>query len=390
MTEQIIQRYFGPVRARYRASPLPAFLSWWGGELASLIPDRLRKRMMPPKPEVWIVPAASGGGDLRIWRPGTPPERMDVFGAGEDPELLRGRWKEILDQFDDGAPEVRMCLNEDHVLSVPVTLPTAVEGNLDQSLGYQLDQLTPFRADQVLYSHRILNRDTERGRLEVEMRLVPKTVWEPIRERLAVIGIAPNVLDAVESQDDPPQPAGFNLLPEGRRPHYVHARARLNWSLAGALVLLLALVMVQSLYLRGRSVDALEAEADQLRAEAREVMDLQQQLEDALLAANFLAERRRRQPVNLEVLAELTRILPDDIWLQQYRLQGSELYFQGLAEGSQRLIELVNESDLIADAEFRGSVTVDRATGMERFQADAVVRVPETTDGGRDAAAPES
>ena len=40
------------VRQRYQATPIPAFLSWWGGELGSLVPDHIRQRLMPPKPQL--------------------------------------------------------------------------------------------------------------------------------------------------------------------------------------------------------------------------------------------------------------------------------------------------------------------------------------------------
>lgn len=397
MFESSTNQYLADLKARYRASPLPGFLAWWGSELAELVPETIRRRLMPPKPEVWIVPAPSGGGDLKIMRPGPrdqdPPEVIDVFGAGEDLELLRGRWLEVLHEFDDGAPEIRLCLGEEYLLEVPVTLPAAVEGDLGQALGYQLDQLTPFRADQALFGYRVVRRDTDKGRLDVQLKVIPNTAFEPVQARLNDLGIVAHAVDAIDSGAEQPVAEGFNLLPEDRRPTYVHARARLNWMLAGALVLAVGLVMVQSLYLRANTVEELELAASELRDEARAVMDLQQQLEDSMVAANFLAERRRQQPVNVAVLAELTEILPDDIWLNQFRLQGGELFVQGLADGSQRLISLLNESGLIRDAEFRGSIATDRASGQERFQATAEVATPaasDQTDGADDADSPES
>ena len=116
------------VRQRYRATPIPEFLSWWGRELGTLVPESLSRRLMPPKPQLWIVPADSGGGDYRIWRADGEPQVLDVFGAGEDAQLLRGRWRDILAEFRDGQPEVRLCLHEDQVLALPVEMPAAVEG----------------------------------------------------------------------------------------------------------------------------------------------------------------------------------------------------------------------------------------------------------------------
>jgi len=360
------------VRQKYRATPIPEFLSWWGRELGTLVPDSLSRRLMPPKPQLWIVPAESGGGDYRIWRADGEPKVLDVFGAGEDLQLLRGRWRDILAEFGDGQPEVRLCLHEDQVLALPVEMPAAVEGNLDQALRYQLDQLSPFRADQVVLDHRIERHDQERGRIAVTLRIVPNEDLEPLMDRARAFGAVIHAVDTLAAED-PPRPEGFNLLPESRRPRYVHARARFNLLLGAGLVVVLALVMAQTVILRERTVSGLRTEADVLRVEARRVMQLQQAFEETLLAANFLAEKRASQPAVIELLDELTRILPDDIWLQQFQLQGSDLRIQGQADGSQRVIGLLDESELFESPEITGAISIDPRSGQERFRSQVSV-----------------
>ena len=360
------------VRQKYRATPIPEFLSWWGRELGTLVPESLSRRLMPPKPQLWIVPAESGGGDYRIWRADGEPKVLDVFGAGEDAQLLRGRWRDILAEFGDGQPEVRLCLHEDQVLALPVEMPAAVEGNLDQALRYQLDQLSPFRADQVVLDHRIERHDQERGRIAVTLRIVPNEDLEPLMDRARAFGAVIHAVDTLAAED-PPRPEGFNLLPESRRPRYVHARARFNLLLGAGLVVVLALVMAQTVILRERTVSGLRTEADVLRVEARRVMQLQQAFEETLLAANFLAEKRASQPAVIELLDELTRILPDDIWLQQFQLQGSDLRIQGQADGSQRVIGLLDESELFESPEITGAISIDPRSGQERFRSQVSV-----------------
>jgi len=285
--------------------------------------------------------------------------------------------------FDDGPPEIRLCLPESDVLRCPVELPLAVESNLDESLRYQLDQLTPFSADQVYFDYTIVERDAEYGRLKLELRLALRSRVDELIERLHAIGIRPHAIDCLARDAAAPACEGFNMLPLAERPRYVYRRARINWLLAGALVLVLAVVMFESLYMHQRTVDRLETEVEALRGEADQVMALQRELQDALAAANFLAERRRQQPVSVQVLDELTRILPNDIWLMQLQMRGNELQLQGLADQSQRLIELINESELLADAEFRGPVNIDKRSGRERFNARARI----TSGGGEHAAA---
>jgi len=381
---QLTQNIREQVRQRYQATPIPAFLSWWGGELGSLVPDHIRQRLMPPKPQLWIVPAATGGGDFRVWRADGKPRVLDVFGAGEDAKLLQSRWRDILAEFRDGSPEVRLCLHEDQVLALPVELPAAVESNLDQALRFQLDQISPFRAEHVVFDHRVENHDQAHGRIEVTLRIVPNEVLEPLLTRARAFGAVVHAVDTLAG-DDPPRPEGFNLLPESRRPRYVHARARLNMLLGVGLAVVLGLVMAQSVVLRERTVAGLQTQADELRGEARRVMQLRQDFEETLQAANFLAQKRARQPAAIELLDEITEILPNDIWLQQFQLQGRNLRIQGQADGSQRVIGLLNESALFDSPEITGAISIDPRTGQERFRSQVrVVTQAEQAPGSPD------
>jgi general secretion pathway protein L len=102
MILNVVNEYWGGLAARYRASPLPGFLSWWRGELAGLIPASLSSRMVSPRPALWLV-AEPGDAGFVVWRGGDEPERSDIFGAEEDAQILRDRWLQLLNSFDDGA-----------------------------------------------------------------------------------------------------------------------------------------------------------------------------------------------------------------------------------------------------------------------------------------------
>jgi len=85
----------------------------------------------------------------------------------------------------------------------------------------------------------------------------------------------------------------------------------------------------------------------------------------------------------IELMDELTRILPNDIWLQQFQLQGSDLRIQGQADGSQRVIGLLNESSLFTSPEITGAISIDPRSGQERFRSQVRVvtePIPETDD----------
>src|SRR5690625_5237725 len=217
MSRNAINDYWNSLTARYQAGPLPDFFAWWKGELSALIPSSLRQRMIPPKPVVWLRPDAELQR-LEIWPDARADEPRDYYGADEDAGILRNRWHELINDFPDGQPEIRLCLPAHDVLYLPVELPLAVESNLGESLQYQLDQLTPFRPDQVYYDYSIAERNAEHGRLKVDLRMALRPRVDQLLERLASIGIRPHAVDCAISEDQPAGTGKLNLLPAAQRP----------------------------------------------------------------------------------------------------------------------------------------------------------------------------
>lgn len=374
MIQQTINDWKQQAKVRYQASPLPAFFAWWGAELSPIVPGDFKKRLMPPAPSLWLVP--SQNGDLVVWADQSGLSQVDTFQTSEDAKLLADRWKALVDGFDQGVPRVVLCLPSDAVLDRLIELPLALEANLKQSIQYQLDQLTPFDPNGVYFDHQIKKRDSKNGRLSVDLRVLPIQSVVDWLDRLEAIGIGVHIIDCLSTtaaEAGPPARAGFNLLPEAKRPPYRYQRAQLNLRLAGVAFLVLVGLMGSSLYLRERSVTRLGLQVDALRAEAQAVMSLQSELGNALDAANFLAQKRMEAPVMVHLLDEVTRLLPEHMWLQQMQVRGDELTMMGYAEGSQQLIELINDAPLLKDAAFRGRVTVDPDTSQERFTVQAVI-----------------
>ena len=163
------------------------------------------------------------------------------------------------------------------------------------------------------------------------------------------------------------------VLPEERRHRVVNRKARLNWALGGVTVALIALVMALSLALRGHQVAELEEAIAAVRGEAMQVDRIRNQIENASEAAGFLALRRAESPLAVEILADITRILPDDTYLDRLVIGRGSVQLQGKSGNAQQLIELVNESPFLAAAAFRGSTRLDARTGLEIFEINAEI-----------------
>jgi general secretion pathway protein L len=166
---------------------------------------------------------------------------------------------------------------------------------------------------------------------------------------------------------------GLNLLPAGQRVREVNRKMRMNFVLAGVAVVLLAVVMSQSLYLRSHQVAELETAIAEVQGEARLVQRIKEQIRDTSEAAGFLTVRRDTSPLAIELLADITRLLPEDTYLDRLVINQASVQMQGKSQNAQRLIELVNQSELLDDASFRGSTRLDARTGLEIFEINAKI-----------------
>jgi len=87
----------------------------------------------------------------------------------------------------------------------------------------------------------------------------------------------------------------------------------------------------------------------------------------------------------VDVLADITRTLPDDTYLDRLVVGENSVQMQGKSQNAQQLIEKVNASPLMDAAGFRGSTRLDARTNLEIFEINAnivpVIVSEETTEG---------
>jgi general secretion pathway protein L len=352
-------------RFRFEQSQAGQFLRWWGEELLDCLPKAWRARLFRPRRGV-MFRLADGDLQVNVLDGGTMHE-LALIPVEEDPRLHQQKLLELLEERELMEVPRELLVSDREILRKEVTMPLAAESGLAQALAFEMDRQTPFRADDVYFAYTILDRDREAGQLQAALFVLPRRQLESKLESLAKLGIKPTGVDI----DTESGPAGVNLLPHEMRHRIADWRVRFNWGLAGVFLLLLAVVMAQSLWLRQQQIAKVEDAITDVRSEALRVQQVQKQIEDAREAAGFLAARRADSLPSIEILAEATRILPDDTYLDRLTIGDGTLQMQGKSANAQRLIELVNQSERFTDAAFRGPTRLDSRTQREIFDLTA-------------------
>jgi general secretion pathway protein L len=85
------------------------------------------------------------------------------------------------------------------------------------------------------------------------------------------------------------------------------------------------------------------------------------------VADSSLEDLKRRNAFTLALLDQVTRLLPDDAWLNQLSLNGERLDLGGFSPNSSKLVTTFEESPQFTETVFRAPVTQDPRLGLERF-----------------------
>lgn len=332
----------GPIQRAYQQVVAGRFMRWWVGELQSLVPSWLRTGQA----------ALDGVGRFALGElEAASGNLVSGHGAGAVLEVP--------------APKV---------LRRSVRLPIATEENLRQVLEFQMEQYTPFSAAQLYFSHAVLTRDFDKGLLEVELVAVQRTVVDGAIHKLQDAGYTPL---AVQATDGDGGVLPYNLLPvlAGGRPS-MWRNGPLPWLLALVLILAIA-ALALPLFIQREAAIQLIPLVDRSKKAAESVDSVRRELDAKIAQHNYLLEKRMATPTTIQALEELTRVLPDDTWVQTLDWKGKEIVIQGETASSVKLVGLFEQSSMFKDASFRSPLTKGQTPGVERFSLALQLRPPQ-------------
>jgi len=359
-----VKSAFHPFRVRY-ATPLldrlRGFWAWWSGEIIAILPTSVRDAIAQRRQKLFIE---ADDSQLR-------------FGIGAE-----GGTRELftlpLDAADEadarvprGTQQTILLMPVGKVLVRMLTLPLAAEENLREVLAFEMDQHTPFNEDQVYYDSIVRHRSLERREITVDLVYSPRRDVDAMLDAVGRHGID---VDVVTSRSrDGTNLRSINLLPQERRRSRRLIQHRLNMALAGVFLLLLAIAVTVPIVQKDRAILEVESLVEAAAAEAREGNKIRRDLEKLAAASRFLYEKKQREVMAVEVVDEVSRILPDHTWLVRMDLSANQLQLQGQSEASSSLIAIIEASPLFENAAFASPVVQVSGTESDRFMLSANV-----------------
>ena len=183
-----------------------------------------------------------------------------------------------------------------------------------------------------------------------ELRIDPPVEPRPLDEVMRAAPALPYA--AALASACPRHSLALNLLPAGQR----QASSRALWiptAAFGAVVLMLAGALAAFPgYENRKYVRSLQGEIAKVQPLAKRAAVLDRDAEIARRRATQLDDFRRRAKSDMDVLEEMTRILPPPTWLNMFEINRNQVYIGGDTDQAAPLLKTIDASPLFESSEF--------------------------------------
>ena len=356
----------------YATQKLRRFWNWWCGELVASIPLKLRPaaRFLDDSTFIQIEGKRIHAKRYREGRLQSLDE-LDLAPLPPAEQALALRaW---LSRTAAAIDRLALVLGPGNALSRRMELPRAAEENLRQAIAFELNRYTPYKASDVYFDYRVLQRALGERGLALQFAVAPKARVDPSLGLLAQAGVRPVAVVLGDDLNAGHMP--LNLLPPERRVKSASRISASNTLLAALALILFAGALALPIWQKRQAIAALNPLVERARREAEGADRLKTELDTLVQTYDFLLQRKHTYPAATAVLDELTRVLPDGTWLQQLNLRshpkGWEIQIQGETTISSRLASVIEDSPLFRDAGFKSPLVKGQAPASERFHLGA-------------------
>jgi general secretion pathway protein L len=347
---------------------LHSFVAWWLSELKAMIPVGVRS---------WFV------GDTTLVDVKVDAATIQVLNADSRAAVVAPinlsdakSSTALLELRASGRDRVRLMLTSDQLLIKKLQLPMAIEENLREAIGFELDRYTPFKAEQAYYDARVLRRDANKESIEVQLGVAPRAVVDPLLATLRRLDLFVGAIGAakgVASSDD------IDLLPAAERPAQKWGKhLKLNAALAALALGLALLALLLPIWQKREKV--LELIPQVAKASAEFTGSQRQYEEYSRLAGqyNYITGRKFGQQPVLVIMEELARISPDTTYFQSLEVKTTgkirEVTMLGEAQSASKVLEGLEQSPLFQNASQRAQTTRGSQPNTERYHVSTEVK----------------
>jgi general secretion pathway protein L len=264
--------------------------------------------------------------------------------------------------------DVDIVLHSDRFISRQLELPNQASKFLDGVVRSQIDRLAPWPPSDVLFAYSA-PKEIKDSRISVAVVTAARAMIEPIATSAAEMGAKSISISASMGDDLPPLFLLQHKVGSERYDHWVK-NAVYTLPLASNLAAVLA-VLSWLFFLPG--MESRQAELTSRIGSLRSTLT-DKKSSNANMAGAALVLKKNTTPAAVIVIDTLSKIIPDDTYLTELRIDDHKLEISGLTHDAASLIAILERSQQFTNASFNAPTTHSPSEAREHFDIEANIQ----------------
>lgn len=338
------------------------FFNWWVGELADMLPaspsrsskDVQRGLTIVLQEKTFHLQWENGKKVADIAPKFSSALALDKYNAAiaQDKKL----------QTDT----CNICIPAKRILNRTISLPISTEENLQNVVAYEMDRYTPFKSDDVYFDVKVQERDKKEQKITVVLSVIKKAVLDEVLEFANSAGLS---IRSIFSAGDGTtgEVENYTFLKEHQLGSGQRSSSLINKYLFIFAMLLGLIALVLPIVKNFLTAEQYKSELLQMEADISEARDLQSKYKAIKQDVEFISKQSTNSVRVLELLNELTKIVPDDTSLSRLSLEEGIVRIRGLSASASKLISIIDSAENYTGVRFVAPVTQNSKTGKESF-----------------------
>jgi general secretion pathway protein L len=264
------------------------------------------------------------------------------------------------------AEEVILSIPSEECFSLDLTVPKSAIGKIDQILNLEIARVTPFTPSQVFSGWTKVSDVALSDHVCVRQFIIRKNSLGPVLESLKSNG-NPAIAIIVRQTDQ--FAAQFALAPDGRGYALDKMLSWQRYTLASFLALLMCLGVLTTTVTKhfSSNFDHIQTASVDFEKDAVDVRKKLEVLKATHLEIGALMTKKRGSPSRVATIEELSRILPDDAFVDGMSMVDDQLVVDGTAAKPEALLSILEASSFFKNVAFNAPVFQNPGESKSRF-----------------------
>lgn len=351
------------------------FFAWWLQGLAYLLPEGV-KQVLNPSPDILYI---RSGRDVISFdhyhgSSQTLIESRTLPRDNSSERLIILEWIKELQKKD---VLCALLLNDEDLLTKSLSMPANALNNIRDILGFEMDKHTPFSSEQVYFDYIIDEKSSSGENLQLDLYVVTRKIADDLSSEMERLDIP---FSRISSKHQGHLFSCINFDTENKSASAGKLNELVNvWLLLLCVLLFLAALFFPLSIQKGKLL-ALEEIINDQRKVALEVAALEKTKFTALSQNQFLLTKKKNSLPAIELIAEMTKVLPDDTWLNRLIIRDKEIQITGESASATSIIKYIEDSVYFDNANFRSPISRNSRSNKDRFNINARVNTEADND----------